>query len=98
MNDVGLLLSIGGFVVAVVGLIGGIIVRDRQLHKTIDDKVGAVSTRLDTEATNLHNRVNRLRDDMVRHSDLKAHTDRIESMLANVQGQLNMLIQRLLKE
>lgn|SRR5690606_13742439 len=98
MNDMGLLLSVGGFVVAVVGLVGGIIMRDRQLHKTIDDKVGVVNSRLDTEAANLHNRINRVRDDMVRHSDLKAHTDRIEGMLANVQGQLNMLIQKLLKE
>lgn len=87
MSDIQLVLSIGGFVVALTGLVGGIIVRDRQVHKTIDDKVGQVN-----------DRVNRLRDDMVRHSDLKAHTDRIEGMLSNVQNQLNMLIQKLLKE
>jgi len=98
MTDMGLMLSVGGFVVAVIGLVGGIVMRDRQLHKTIDDKVGAVNARLDTETANLHNRINRVRDDMVRHSDLKAHTDRMEGMLANVQGQLNMLIQKLLKE
>lgn len=98
MSEVGVFLSVGGFVVAVIGLVGGVVVRDRQIHQTIDTKVAAVTKRLDTETDNLNDRVNRLRDDMVRQSDLKAHTDRIEGMLGNVQSQLNMLIQRLLKE
>lgn len=91
-------LAIGGFVVALVGLVGGAVMRDRQVHKTIDDKVGTARSEFSSETKTLHERINRTRDDMVRQGDLQAHTTRIEGMLSNMQGQLNMLISKLLKE
>lgn len=91
-------LAIGGFVIALIGVVSGIVVRDRQVHRTIDDKVDRVRAHTDEEVKSLHERINRTRDDMVRQSDLQNHTSRVEGMLSNMQGQLNMLIQRLLKE
>lgn len=91
-------LAISGFVIGLLGVVGAVVVRDRQVHKTIDDKVDAVRQHVDSETRALHERVNRTRDDMVRQSDLQTHTTRIEGMLGNMQSQLNMLIQKLLKE
>lgn len=91
-------LALGGFVVGLLGVVGAVVVRDRQVHKTIDDKVGTVRQHVDSETRALHDRIDRTRDDMVRQGDLQAHTSRVESMLNNMQSQLNMLIQKLLKE
>lgn len=98
VNDVGTLLGIGGTVLAILAAVGAVVARDRQIHKTIDDKVGAVDQKIDREAANLHERVNRTRDDMVRQVDLQAHSNRIEGMISDVKAQLNILIQKMIKE
>jgi len=56
-----------GALIALISLIGGIIVRDRQVMKTIadgDDK--------------LHQRINRVSDTYVRRDDLNGHITHIE--------------------
>lgn len=98
MSEVGTILSLGGVVLAIIGAVGMAIVRDRQVHKTIDDKVGVVEQKIDREIATLHERVNRTRDDMVRQADLQAHSTRIESVLSDVKAQLNILIQKMIKE
>jgi hypothetical protein len=55
---------------AAAATIGGFIVRDRQVAKTIADG--------DAE---LHQRVNKVRDEYVRRDDLTGHITRIETML-----------------
>lgn len=59
-----------GAAFALVGLIGGVIARDRQLSKMItegDDK--------------LHERVNRVRDEFVRRDDLDNHIHRLDKSI-----------------
>lgn len=91
-------LTLIGLAIAAVGLIGGFVVRDRQVHSSIDTKVANLRDEVNHRTDELHERINRTRDDMVRQADLQAHTTRIEGMLSNMQGQLNMLMQHLLKK
>lgn len=98
------LATVAGIVLGIAALIAGIIVRDRQVHKTIDDKVGEVDKRVDTvddkhdrEAKLLHERINRVRDEMVRPSDLTAFSTSMESGLRDVRDQLKILTGHLLK-
>lgn len=57
-----------GAVLAVVSMLGGVIVRDRQVSKSIKDGDDA-----------LHERINRVRDDYVRRSDLDGHILRLSN-------------------
>jgi hypothetical protein len=59
-----------GIVAAGVAIIGGIIVRDRYVAKSIRDG--------DAE---LHSRINKVKDDYVRRDDLDKHLERIEHKL-----------------
>lgn len=95
---VGEIMSIIGGVIGVASLIGGLIARDRQMFKAIDVKTAAVDEKYDRETKTLHERVNRTRDEMVRQADLQSHTQRIEGTLGNIQVQLNLLIQKFIKE
>lgn len=96
--SIGEFLAIGGFVIGIATLVGGLIARDRQMFKAIDVKTAAVDDKYDRETKNLHERVNRTRDEMVRQADLQSHTQRIEGTLGAIQSQLNMLIQKFIKE
>lgn len=88
------LISIIGVAATLLAIVGGIVARDRQIHTTID----GVRKEAEAEHKNLHERINRTREDMVRQTDLQSHTNRIETMLGSMQGQLNMLISKLMKE
>ena len=90
------LLAIAAGTVGLLGLIGGAILRDRQVHKTIDDKVSAVDAKLDGTSKELHSRINRVRDEMVRPSDMQNHTTRVESALHGLQAQIQTLTSHLL--
>lgn len=66
-----------GAVVSVVGLIGGVIVRDRYVMKTITDG-----------EKELHARINKVRDDFVRKDDLDGHLTRIDSNIKELKSGL----------
>ncbi len=86
--------SIVGAVAAIVAIIGGIVARDRQIHSTID----GVRKEAESEDKNLHERISRTREDMVHQADLQSYASRIETMLASMQGQLNMIVSTLLNK
>lgn len=71
--DTDTLITIAVAVIAFVGMIGGILARDRQLTRLItdgDDK--------------LHDRVNRVRDEYVRRADLNGHIQRLDANIQNL--------------
>lgn len=68
------LIGVGGFLVA---LIGGVIVRDRQIFRSMragDDR--------------LHERINEVRDQYVRRSDLDSHIVRLDQSMDRVSTEL----------
>lgn len=62
-----------GWGLSVVGIVGGIIARDRALMRQINDGDAA-----------LHERVNRTRDEFVRRDDLDKHLARIDANIAGM--------------
>ena len=68
---------IGAFI-GIVGLIGGIIARDRQL-----------TTLIKTGDDQLHERINRTRDDYVRRDDLAQNNARISDDLRQLREELH---------
>lgn len=62
-----------GVAIATIGAIGGLIVRDRNLHEHIDDG-----------DDRLHARIDDLKDNYVRRDDLAAHVTRIERTVDEV--------------
>jgi len=75
-------------IVAIVALIGGIMTRDRFILNTIKLGDEALRKELDTKAANLHERVNRTRDEFVRREDLDKHLTRLELSMSNVYSEV----------
>ena len=83
---------------ALVALVGGAIARDRAIQKIIDEKVLEVRRSQDQSAKDLHNRINRTRENMVTKEDLQVHSTRVEGMLSGVQQQLNVIVEQLIQK
>ncbi len=62
---------------SLAGVIGGVVARDRQITRMIADG--------DKE---LHARVNRVREDMVRRSDLDGHLLRVDEAIKELRSEL----------
>jgi len=85
-----------GIAATLVTIVGGAIVRDRQIHATIEHKTSKARDHCDKEVATLHERVNRTRDEMMKESDMVSHWSRVEGSLTAMQGQLNMLISHMI--
>ncbi|MCC4243432.1 hypothetical protein [Stappia indica] len=66
---------LAGAVIALVTMIGGIIARDRQLARMIQDG-----------DEKLHDRINRVREDMVHRSDLDGHIQRLDKSVGELRS------------
>jgi len=70
--------------VGLLGAIGGVILRDRQVMQSIKDGDEAIGQRLKESDDKLHSRVDRVKDEYVRRDDLHAHIARIEKSVDEV--------------
>nr|WP_321482346.1 hypothetical protein [uncultured Cohaesibacter sp.] len=66
-----------GVVLAIVAMVGGFIVRDRQTAKQIKDG-----------DDRLHDRINRVRDDYVRRDDLQSHMTRLDDNIKEMRQEM----------
>ena len=66
-----------GSAMALVVMIGGIIARDRQLTRMVQDG-----------DEKLHDRINRVREDMVRRTDLDDHLQRVDKSLQTLDANI----------
>jgi len=62
--------------IGIIGLMGGMIIRDRQVTKAINDG--------DAE---LHRRVNRIQEHYVRRDDLDKHLESIETLVGTIRDE-----------
>lgn len=89
--DASQILLIAGALISLVGVVGGIVVRDRYIQRLITD--GDAATRRDAsaetekvhgETKQLHERVNRVRDEYVKRVDLDSHIERLDSNIVKL--------------
>ena len=66
-----------GIVAALIGLLGAAVARDRYVMRLISD-----------QGKELHERVNRVRDEYVRRVDLDGHIGRLESNMRELRDEL----------
>ena len=86
--DVSQLLAIIAGFCAVAGVVSGIIIRDRQMQRSIS-KIGEDFGRnIDQKVNELHERVNRVRDEYVKRIDLDAHIKRLEQDFRDLRDEI----------
>lgn len=67
-----------GIFVAMFSLVGGIVARDRQVSKAITTGDQANNDKAERQVADLHERINRVREDYVRRADLDGHIQRLD--------------------
>lgn len=72
-----------GAAFGLVLLIGGLLTRDRQLNQTIQTGDDGAHKRIDE----VHERINRTRDDYVRRVDMDGHLNRIEANMREIRDE-----------
>lgn len=77
-----------GTLVAVVGLVGGLIARDRSLLATITKGDADAMAAVKAGDDQLHERLNRTRDDYVRRVDLDGHLSRLDETMKDVRADM----------
>jgi len=70
-----------GTAIALLVLVGGVIARDRSLTNWFTDKVESVRAEADKEAKVLHERINRVRDEYSKRSDLDSYIAQMQTAL-----------------
>lgn len=78
-----------GTAIALTGLIGGMIVRDRQVHKSINEGDEKIKQELYKVADHLHARVTKVQEEYVRRDDMLQHIARIENSVDSMVRQQN---------
>ncbi|MCA1241880.1 hypothetical protein LC092_05485 [Stappia stellulata] len=73
-----------GSAMALVVMIGGIIARDRQLTRMVQDGDEKSTRMIQDGDEKLHDRINRVREDMVRRTDLDDHLQRVDKTLESL--------------
>lgn len=74
-----------GTVLAIVAMLGGAVVRDRQVFKAIRDGDEKLGDKLTTGDKALDDRIDKTRDDYVRRADLEQHIKHLETSVAQLQ-------------
>jgi chemotaxis regulatin CheY-phosphate phosphatase CheZ len=89
-SDVAWSITVG---LSVLGALGGWIARDRQVMAAVAKKADAAS--VSGSIKDLHQRVEKFRDDYVRRDDLDKHLSSIERLLRSVQSEQHETNRRL---
>jgi uncharacterized protein YlxW (UPF0749 family) len=85
---VGELVAISGGVIGLLTVVGGIIVRDRALIAMFTAMVQTARDEAEKEAKTLHERINRVRDEYTRRSDLDQHVTSMQSSIQNLAAEV----------
>jgi len=89
MEGSNLLEIIIGWGLSIVAIVGGLIARDRALMRQISDGDAAVQKLSDGHVANLHERINKTRDEFVRRDALDGHLARIDKNIAGMYAEQN---------
>jgi uncharacterized protein YlxW (UPF0749 family) len=81
--EVAELAALAGGVIGLLTVVGGVIARDRSLIGTFTAMVNQARDEADKEAKALHERINRVRDEYSKRTDLDAH---VQQMNVALQG------------
>lgn len=95
--DLSTLLTAG---IALAALVGGMIIRDRQVMKAIGDGDERERKHTDELTAELHKRINRMQENYARRDDLDKHMETIEGMVNSIrdeQRETNRRIDELLR-
>lgn len=70
-----------GVGLTILTLVGAAIARDRALTSWFQTRIDAVREGAEKEAKSLHERINRVRDEYSRRTDLEAHMSQVQASL-----------------
>lgn len=76
---------LAAFIVTCVAGIGGLIARDRSVHKTIREGDDALRSEIKKGDDTLHERVNDVRKEHIHKEDFKSYADRMERMTERIE-------------
>lgn len=79
-------LEIVGLIFGLVAAAGGLIARDRAVHRSIAAGDRALQKDLSTEIEKLHSRINDVRKEYVPKDDFKQYADRMERLIERVEA------------
>jgi len=77
-----------GAAFAFVGLIGGVVARDRYVMRLVNGEDETTRKMVREEADKLHERLNRTRDEYVRRVDLDGHIIRLEGSVRELANEM----------
>lgn len=82
------LLAIGGGVIGLLTVVGGVIARDRSLVAMFTAMVEVARDEADKEAKALHERINRVRDEYSKRTDLDAHVQQMNTAINSLANEV----------
>ena len=71
-------------VIAILGLIGAVIARDRSLNQSIRSGDEGIELRVDAKVSALHERINKTRDEFVRRDDFASLISRFDDSVRDL--------------
>lgn len=77
-----------GWGLTVLAIVGGVILRDRQVMQTIKDGDDRLRDALGDGEEKLHDRVSKIKDEYVRRDDLASLVQRIEKTVDEMRGEM----------
>lgn len=79
-----------GTAIALFALVGGVIARDRYVLRLIATEVAAVKKDCKEDTNTLHERLNRVRDEYVRRTDMDNHIVRLDQSVQQLASELRL--------
>ncbi len=79
---------LAGFVVAIIGIVGGVIMRDRQIMDKITQSYDRVNDRMSQAEDRLNERITKVQQDYVRRDDVKNAMSNFESSINQMREEL----------
>lgn len=75
-------------VISFVGMVGGVMARDRYINKQINEGDSALAKKVSDNVQHLHDRIDRLKDDTVRIATHDKSVERIENAVIGLRADM----------